>query len=123
MPPSRHSALIIEDNKKQAEIFSEALIMADFETEIISDGLSAVQYLRETTPDLVLLDLHLPFISGEKILNQIRSSDHLGDTKIILTTADPQMANLLQDECDLVMIKPISFIQLRDLAKRLFVEI
>lgn len=115
-----YSAFVIEDDKKQAEIFSEALSMADFKTEIIYDGSQAVRDLQKATPDLIVLDLHLPCISGDKILSQIQNSTHLKETKVILATADPQMANILQDKCDLVMIKPISFIQLRDLALGLF---
>ena len=117
-----HSALIIEDDLKQANIFKESLSMANFETEIISDGLTASHYLQAATPDLVLLDLHLPRVSGDKILGQIQRAHHLNKTKVIITTADPQMANIIQDDCDLVMIKPISFIQLHELATRLFME-
>ncbi|MBS1250108.1 MAG: Transcriptional activator protein CzcR [Chloroflexi bacterium] len=115
-----HAALIIEDDKKQANIFRESLSLANFEVEVITNGSTAMQHLQTASPDLVLLDLHLPFISGEKLLRQIRNTARLEKTKVILTTADPQMANMLQDECDLVMIKPISFLQLQELAPRLF---
>ena len=117
-----YSALIIEDKDEQANIFKKALNMVNFQAKIISDGASAVKYLQTKTPDLVLLDLHLPYISGAKILQQIRTATHLLNTKVILITADPKMANTLQGQCDFVMIKPVSMIQLRNLLLHVFSE-
>jgi len=112
-------ALIIEDEQKLANIFAEALRMAEFETEIVRDGDTALTRLAETNPSLVVLDLHLPHVSGREILQQIRTDERLAQTRVMLATADPLMADTLRDDADLVLIKPISFGQLRDLATRL----
>jgi len=111
-------ALIIEDDRKQATIFDQALRMAEFETEIIRDGKAALERLAVTVPALVVLDLHLPYVSGDDILRQIRADERLAKTRVILATADPRMAEHLQEESDLALLKPISFGQLRDLAAR-----
>jgi len=112
-------ALIVEDDVDLSEIFREALTAAGYYTEVIRDGLVAQERLREITPTVVILDIHLPRVSGETLLRQIRSADHLKETRIVVTTADSQAAEFLRDSADLVMVKPISFVQLRDLAKRL----
>jgi two-component system sensor histidine kinase EvgS len=112
-------ALIIEDDTKLAHIFAEALRAAKFETEIIKDGHTALDRIAVTTPAVVVLDLHLPEVSGETILHQIRADERLTGTNIIIATADPHLAEILRSQADLVLIKPISFGQLRDLAKRL----
>jgi len=112
-------ALIIEDDTKLAHIFAEALRAAKFETEIIKDGHSALDRLAATTPAVVVLDLHLPEESGETILHQIRADERLAETRVMVATADPYLAEVLRSQADLVLIKPISFGQLRDLAKRL----
>ena len=112
-------ALIIEDDPDLATIFAEALQMAEFETEIVSDGQAALGRLAATTPAVVVLDLHLPHVSGPKILQQIRADRRLAKTRVLLATADALMAESLRREADLVLLKPISFHQLRDLAKRL----
>jgi CheY-like chemotaxis protein len=52
-------------------------------------------------------------------LRQIRADARLAGTRVIIATADPLMAQTLNDAADLVLIKPISFSQLRDLAKQL----
>ncbi|MBN1991914.1 MAG: response regulator transcription factor [Anaerolineae bacterium] len=112
-------AFIIEDDDKLATIFAEALRMAEFETEVVQDGHTALTRLANTTPAVVVLDLHLPHVSGQEILQQIRGDERLAKTRIILATADALMAEHLRQKADLVLIKPISFSQLRDLSARL----
>ncbi len=112
-------ALIIEDNPEQQNIFSQAIKMAGFSVEVIDDGEKAMQRLAKVTPHLIVLDLHLPTISGDEILRRIRADERLASVSVILATADPLLAETLSAESDLVLLKPISFIQLRDLAKRL----
>jgi DNA-binding response OmpR family regulator len=112
-------ALIIEDDLNLATIFAEALRMAEFEIEIVRDGQAALTRLAEITPTVVILDLHLPYVSGQTILQQIRADERLAKTRVMLTTADASRAESLRGEADLVLLKPISFFQLRDLAKRL----
>lgn len=112
-------ALIVEDDVDLSEIFREALAAAGYYTEVVRDGQVAQDRLREIAPTVVILDIHLPRVSGETLLQQIRSAPHLSGTRIVVTTADSQAAEFLRDSADLVMVKPISFVQLRDLAKRL----
>jgi two-component system response regulator AdeR len=108
--------LIIEDDDDLSVIFSEALQAAGFKTEIIQSGDQALARLAVTTPDVVVLDLHLPRVAGMDILHQIRADARLAKTRVIVATAHPRMAESLRDEADLVLLKPISFSQLRDLA-------
>lgn len=112
-------ALIIEDDEDLALIFAEALQAAGYEVETIADGLKAQQRLDEVTPYLVLLDMHLPHLSGAALLDKIRTDQRLCEAKVIITTADARMAETYGDRADFVMIKPISFVQLRDLTTRL----
>ena len=112
-------ALIIEDDPKLAIIFSESLKLAEFQTEIIRDGQAALERLAETVPDVVVLDLHLPFVSGRSILQRIRADGRLNETRVMVVTADAALADTLQSEADLALLKPVSVKQLRDLAVRL----
>jgi CheY-like chemotaxis protein len=115
-------ALIVEDETDLAIIFSKALQEAGFETQIVRAGDTALMWLTSTTPQIVVLDLHLPRVSGQEVLDQIRADERLSATKVIIATADPRMAETLQDRADLVLLKPIGFSQLRDLAARLGFE-
>ena len=112
-------ALIIEDEEDLAIIFAEALKAGGFETELIYDGAVAEQRLREVCPDIVVLDLNLPHVDGNQLLHQIRTDARLSRTRVLVATADAVMADMLDDEADLILLKPISFIQLRTMAERL----
>ncbi len=114
-------ALIIEDDEDLASIFAEALHGVGFEVEHVADGRLAEERLKNGPPPfLILLDMHLPHVSGGDILtNIIKKEEHLAKTMVILTTADARMGETYGEMADFVMIKPISFVQLRDLTSRL----
>ena len=116
-------AVVIEDNEDQADILSKALQAAGFATEIIHDGDEAVARLKAIVPDLVLLDLHLPGVSGTGVLLQIRADPRLAGTRVVIATVEPQMANVLRDKVDVVLAKPIEFSRLYDLAVSLISRI
>jgi two-component system OmpR family response regulator len=114
-------ALIVEDDEDLANIFAEALRGIGFEVEHIADGKIAQERLKNGTPPfLILLDMHLPHVSGGDLLtNVIKKEEHLANTIVIITTADARMGETYAEAVDFVMIKPISFVQLRDLTSRL----
>lgn len=114
-------ALIIEDDEDLANIFTEALRGVGFEVEHVADGQVAQNRLiHGVAPYLILLDMHIPYISGADLLtNIIRKDEKLAKTIVIITTADARMGEAYTEQADFVMIKPISFVQLRDLTSRL----
>ncbi len=111
-------ALIIEDDENQAELFTIALQAALFDTETIMDGQKALDRLTEVVPAMVILDLHLPNVSGREILAWIRKEKRLRNTKVILATADAVQADALQEQGDITLLKPISPTQLKELSSR-----
>lgn len=114
-------ALIIEDDEDLASIFVEALRGVGFEVEQIADGRTGQQRLKHGPPPyLILLDMHLPHVSGADLLtNIIRKDERFANTIVIITTADARMGEAYTEQADFVLIKPISFVQLRDLTSRL----
>ncbi len=111
-------ALIVEDNEDQNMVFTMALDQAGYMTESFQNGLNVQKRLAEITPDIVVLDLHIPGVNGKVLLSQIRSDWRLSDTRVILATADAGLAIALQPQADLILLKPISFSQLNKLAGR-----
>ncbi len=112
-------ALIIEDNEAVAEICRVALEKAQFEVQLVQDGHMALDRLAAITPALILLDLHLPNVSGQQVLRHIRTSERLAETRVILSTADLPKSESLQNEVDFVLVKPFGFTKLYELAKEL----
>src|SRR4030042_1139794 len=108
-------ALIIEDERDISIVFSKALKAAGFETQMVCSGDEALEWLASGSPDIVILDLNLPQVSGPKILHHIRSSERLAQTPVIVVTAYARLAEDVRDTADQVLFKPVSFAQLRDL--------
>ena len=111
-------ALIIEDDPQLNTIMSITL-QADFEIETYADGSSGLERLKQTIPKVVVLDLNLPGVPGKEILQNILADERLSKTRIIITTADERQAETLTDAADIVLLKPVSPAQLRELASRL----
>lgn len=111
-------AVIIEDHTDTAELFARALEAAGFVAIIMADGRQALTQLPSLKPALILLDLRLPYVSGERVLEAIREDERLDGTRIFLATGEQQLASHLKDAVDLVLLKPVPFEQLRELARR-----
>jgi CheY-like chemotaxis protein len=67
-----------------------------------------------------LLDLNLPpHVSGSDVLHQIRADKRLAETRVIVVTGHPELAEAIGDEADAVLIKPVDVSVLSDLIARL----
>ena len=116
---SKPLALIVEDEDQLADIFTQAMKLADFETQTIADGQKAIEALSNLNPAVVILDLYLPGASGDKVLAYIRNETRLEKEIVVLTTFDSLLADNLREQSDFVLLKPVSFSQLRDLGIQL----
>jgi DNA-binding response OmpR family regulator len=113
----KHLAIIVEDDAKLSRIFSLA-IQNDFETEVFGDGNAAFMRMGKVKPALIILDLNLPGLQGKDILANIRADKRLANTHVIICTADERQSELLHEEADIVLLKPVSPAQLRQIAAR-----
>jgi DNA-binding response OmpR family regulator len=113
-------ALVIEDDRDLSTVFAEAMRAAGFECETLFTGMEAGKRLKtpEPVPSLVLLDLHMPGVTGVELVDLIQSQPHMQKTQVIIASADERLAETLQGRDLLFLLKPISFVQLRDLVIR-----
>ena len=112
-------ALIVEDERNIAALFRHVLDLVGFRTEIVFHGQVAVERLSNSRPDIVLLDLNLPGVSGNRILELIRKDERLNHTKVIVVTAHAHVVGGLSIQPDLVLLKPVSIDQLTSLVGRI----
>ncbi len=110
-------ALIIEDDTHLGRILALTL-QAHCETEIVTNGSVALARLAEVVPSIIVLDLNLPGKGGKDILYWVRKDHRFDRTRIFICTADAVQANMLQDEADIVLLKPVSPAQLQEMAVR-----
>jgi DNA-binding response OmpR family regulator len=112
-------AFVIEDDPSIREVFAEALRANGMEVELLPSGFSAMERLTQAAPALVILDLGLPFTSGETILQMIRSDPRLAETRVIIASGESHRAEALEQQADLVLVKPVSYAQIADFVGRM----
>lgn len=108
-------ALVIEDDPKLGVIYQTALQQAGYDTDLDENGNRYRKFLDARQPDLVILDLHLPFMFGGDILNDIRAQ--YPDVIVAVVTADFVKAKTLTGKADHILIKPVSLASLLKLAE------
>jgi len=108
-------ALIIEDDPKLGIIFQTTLRQAGYETDLDDNGNRYHGFLDARRPDLVILDLHLPYAFGGEILEKIRAK--YPDVVVAIVTADLVKAKVLTGKADHILIKPVSVASLLRLAE------
>ncbi len=112
-------ALIIEDDPKLGVIYDTVVKQAGYETEIIRRGDEALKRLPHIAPNLILLDIHLPYVSGIELLKVIRATETLAKTPVIVLTADLYLAQTLEDQADYVIVKSFGVSRLREVVAKL----
>lgn len=112
-------ALVVEDDPEAAFIFQQALQDAGYQTDVVATGHKAQARLVFTTPDLILLDMHLPRLSGTVVLRQLHGQRRLEQVRVIVATGDDQSGKQYAGKADYVLVKPVGYEQLRELAASL----
>ena len=84
-------AFIIEDDQDLSTIFADALESVGYQVEQIKDGLQAQQRLKEEVPYVILLDMHLPHISGADLFAQAESEDMYAAIDMLADKLDRQL--------------------------------
>jgi CheY-like chemotaxis protein len=76
--------VIIDDNKVITGVYTHKLRQAGFEVDVANDGRAGLALISRTKPDLVLLDLALPGLSGVEILRRLRAGEEFRDLPVIV---------------------------------------
>jgi two-component system cell cycle response regulator DivK len=79
--------LVVEDNELNLKLFCDLLRAHGYEAEPVRDGREAVERARAFAPDLVVMDIQMPYISGLEIIDQMKSDAGLRRTPIMAVTA------------------------------------
>lgn len=103
--------LIVEDNELNMKLFNDLLQAHGYDTLQTKDGNEAVAMTEEHRPDLILMDIQLPKISGLEITKLIKEKDELRDIPVIAVTAFAMKGDeekIMEGGCDGYIAKPIS---------------
>ncbi|MCE3005902.1 MAG: response regulator [Alphaproteobacteria bacterium] len=106
--------LIVEDNDLNLKLFRDLLAANGFETVETREGLEAIALTRSMMPDLILMDIQLPEISGLDITRKIKADQSLRHIPVIAVTAfamKDDEEKILQAGCEAYLSKPIAIDQ------------
>lgn len=102
--------LIIEDNKEIGEIYRLTIGVLGYDCEQITNGREALERLDAEIPDLIILDMNLPEVSGHYLYKKIRASPNYNHVPVIISTANMLVARTIQEEMsphDHLIVKPV----------------
>ncbi|WP_421786362.1 response regulator [Hyphobacterium sp.] len=103
--------LIVEDNELNMKLFSDLLEAHGYETVGTDNGLNALDLAREHAPDLILMDIQLPEVSGLEVTKWLKDDDELAPIPVIAVTAFAMKGDeerIRQGGCEAYMSKPIT---------------
>jgi len=110
-PPPRKKVLIVEDNDLNMKLFNDLLVAHGYGTLQTRNGIEALALARQHHPDLILMDIQLPEISGLQVTQWIKKDDDLRMIPIIAVTAFAMKGDeekIRDGGCEAYIAKPIS---------------
>ena len=110
MTASRRAALIVDDSSAMRALIRGALAQVGLDAREAQDGVEAWRVLADEQFELIVSDIHMPFVDGLKLIGLVRSSGPHQRTPIVVVTADGT-----QDDCrralelgaNVVLMKPV----------------
>ena len=79
--------LVVEDNELNLKLFCDLLRAHDFVAEPVRDGREAIERARTFAPDLIIMDIQMPYVTGLELIEQIRVDGELAAIPIMAVTA------------------------------------
>ena len=105
------TVLIVEDNELNMKLFQDLLEAHGYETLQTKDGKQALQLARDHHPDLIIMDIQLPEVSGLEVTSWIKNDDTIKHIPIIAVTAFAMKGDeekMREGGCEAYIAKPIS---------------
>lgn len=107
---AKRSVLVVEDNELNMRLFCDLLGAFDFDTFQCRDGAKAVELARKEQPDLIIMDIQLPEVSGLDITRWIKDDEEVAHIPVLAVTAFAMRSDeerVREAGCEGYMSKPI----------------
>ena len=129
---SKPVVLVVDDNPQNLELLLAYLEEIDCTTEAAGDGVEAMDAIRKTKPDLILLDVMMPKMSGFEVCRRLKNDPDTTDIPVIMVTALNELGDIekaIDSGTDDFLSKPVNrwelitrvktMLRLKDLSDRL----
>ena len=103
--------LIVEDNDLNMKLFNDLLVAHGYLTLQTMDGVEALRMARQHRPDLILMDIQLPEVSGLEVTKWLKEDDDLRSIPVVAVTAFAMKGDeekIREGGCEAYIAKPIS---------------
>ena len=119
------TVLIVEDNELNMKLFNDLLEAHGYRVLQTRDGLSALEIARQHMPDLIIMDIQLPEVSGIEVTKWLKEDDELRRIPVVAVTAFAMKGDeerIRQGGCEAYISKPMSVGTLIDTVRRFIGE-
>ncbi len=109
--PTSKLVLIVEDNELNMKLFNDLLEAHGYRTLQTKSGVEAVELARKNRPNLILMDIQLPEVSGLQVTRWLKDDDELKSIPVVAITAFAMKGDeekIRQGGCEAYLSKPIS---------------
>jgi len=117
--------LIVEDNDLNLKLFRDLLTAHGYDTIETKEGLEAIRLTKDEHPDLILMDIQLPEVSGLDVTRRLKAEESVRDIPIIAVTAfamKDDEEKILSAGCEAYISKPISIVSFLNTVRRFLGE-
>ncbi len=115
------TVLIIEDEEDAAELFAEMMRVSGFRVLKTSNSAPAMDLMTSEKPDLIILDIMMPGISGLDLLHHIHHDPDLSSIPVVVVSAKGTPADIkrgIEAGASIYLTKPVGFTELKDAVAR-----
>lgn len=113
--------LIVEDNELNMKLFDDLLGAHGYETVKTKDGTKVLDIARESMPDLILMDIQLPEVSGLEVTQWLKKDEQLKSIPVVAVTAFAMKGDeekIRQGGCEDYISKPISITEFMNIVQK-----
>ena len=122
MPAEKRTVVVVEDEPDAAEMFAEMMRVTGFDVIKLYNSTPAMSTISAAQPDLVVLDIMMPDVSGLEVLRYMRREPELMDIPVILVSAKSMPADIqegMDAGASYYLTKPVGFLELKGAVEEL----
>ena len=115
------TVMIIEDEEDAAELFAEMMRVSGYRVVKTSKSVPAIEIMTAEKPDVILLDIMMPEVSGLDILRAMRGDPALANIPVVIITAKGMPADIkngMEAGASTYLTKPVGFLDLKEAVER-----
>ncbi|NNM84174.1 MAG: response regulator [Phycisphaerales bacterium] len=111
----RSTVLVVDDNPQNVELIQAYLESLNCVTEVATDGVEALEKVQQVRPDLIVLDVMMPRMSGFEVCRRLKANAELRDIPVLMVTALNELGDIergVESGTDDFLSKPINKLEL-----------